>query len=273
MNPQKAVIYVRVSTSAQVDHGTSLDNQERACHEWAFRNQVQTLKVFREEGKSAKTLNRPKMRAMISYLTEHCQDISFLVVYQIDRLSRSLGDFVDLTRMLASYEVELRDTTSSVDPNESYELIQGMQALLAQHENRLKSKRVIENMRRHASAGYRMHQAPFGLHNTRDTLNRSTVEPVQPVADNIAYLLSEFAKGTFTKSQILREARKIGLFQKNGQPMGYQFLNKMLRQPLYAGFEKNTLTDGQLVTSVFGGLVPEEIYYTNQQVLENLKNK
>ena len=61
MNPKTAIIYVRVSTSEQADRGVSLDNQERACHDWAFRNQVQTLKVFREEGISAKTLNRPEM--------------------------------------------------------------------------------------------------------------------------------------------------------------------------------------------------------------------
>lgn len=145
MNPQKAVIYVRVSTTDQAHRGISLDNQERACHDWAFRNKIQTLKVFREEGKSAKTLNRPEMQAMIDYIGEHHRELDYLIVYQIDRLSRSLNDFVDLIRLLGGYSIELRDSASNVEASESDELLQGMHALLAQHDNRVKSKRVTQH--------------------------------------------------------------------------------------------------------------------------------
>jgi len=51
--------------------------------------------------------------------------------------------------------------------------------------------------------------------------------------------------------------------------MSYQYLDKMLRQPIYAGLEKSTLTDGQIVTSTFAGIVPEWVYYTNQQLLDS----
>lgn len=179
-----------------------------------------------------------------------------------------MGDFVDLVRLLASYDIELRDTNSTSEANDSYELLQGIQALLAQHENRLKSRRVMENMKRHASEGYRMHKAPFGLRNARDAMDHSVVEPVQPEADKIAHILSKFSSGGFTKSELLQEARKIGLTQQNGRSLSYQYLNKMLRQPLYAGFEKNTLTEGQLIPSKFDGLVSRYVYEMNQRILE-----
>lgn len=272
MTPKHAVIYVRVSTTDQADRGVSLDNQERACGDWAFRNQIQVLRTFREEGRSAKTLNRPEMQAMLEYLSEHYQEIDYVIVYQIDRLTRNTFDFADFMRLLVKYKIELRDSTSNVEASESDELIQGVQALMAQHDNKLKSKRVSENMKRHASEGYRMHQAPYGLRNIRNELGRPTVEPIEPIASNISYILTEFAKGTFTKGQLLHEARRIGLTQRNKKQISYQYLDKLLNNPLYAGLEKSTFTDGQLIPSVFNGIVPEWVYYANQTLLESRKN-
>jgi site-specific DNA recombinase len=74
MNPKTAIIYTRVSTTDQVDSGASLDNQERACYDWTFRNGIKVLKQFREEGKSAKTLNRPKMQEMLVYVQERLRN-------------------------------------------------------------------------------------------------------------------------------------------------------------------------------------------------------
>ena len=268
--PKKAVIYVRVSTGRQAEEGASLDNQERACQEWALRNHVLVLKLFREEGASAKTLKRPQMQEMLKYIGEHASEVDYLIVYQMDRLTRENIDFVELIKFLAQNKVELRDSSSQLEASISDELVRNMQVALAQHDNRLKSQRVTENMKRHAADGYRMHHAPIGLRNVRDALNRPTVEPVQPVADHIAYLLTEFATGTATKGQLLQHARRVGLTQRNGKPMSYQYIDKMLRQPLYAGLEKNVLTDGQIIPSAFAGIVPDWVYYTNQQLLENI---
>ncbi|MHB1865379.1 MAG: recombinase family protein [Candidatus Saccharimonadales bacterium] len=272
MTPKRAVIYVRVSTTDQAEKGVSLDNQERSCHDWAFRNQIQVLRVFREEGRSAKTLNRPEVMSMLDYFNDHHQEIDYLIVYQIDRLTRSLFDFTDFMKMLVQYKIELRDSASNIESNESDELIQGMHALIAQHENKLKSKRVLENMKRHAALGYRMHQAPYGLKNVRDESGRPTLEPLPIISVKIASLLTSFAKGTYTKSQLLHEARKIDLKQSNGKPMSYQYLDKILRKPIYAGLEQSSLTDGQLIPSSFAGIVPEWVYHTNQALLESRQN-
>ena len=268
---KQAVTYIRVSSDRQVEQGTSLDNQERMCGEWASRNGVTVLRTFREEGVSAKTLNRPEIQKLIAYGEENSSEIDYLIVYQIDRLSRNMGDFMELVKFTAKHKVELRDSTSHLESNESDELIQGMQALMAQHDNRLKSKRVTENMKRHAGNGFRMHQAPYGLRNIRDELGRPTLEPVPEVADKITYLLTEFAKGITTKRQLVTLAGEIGLTQPNTKPMSYQFLDKLLTKPIYAGLEKSSLTDGQIVSSAFEGIVPEWVYFTNQQLLTGRK--
>ena len=62
-NPQSgaAVIYIRVSTDRQV-HGASLETQERDCRLMCDRNEWTVIRLFREEGESAKSADRPQRR-------------------------------------------------------------------------------------------------------------------------------------------------------------------------------------------------------------------
>jgi predicted site-specific integrase-resolvase len=51
------IVYARVSSAEQVQ-GTSLEMQQRECHEYAKRNDIDVLDTFVEEGESAKTADR-----------------------------------------------------------------------------------------------------------------------------------------------------------------------------------------------------------------------
>ena len=50
----KAIIYVRVSDSRQVDN-TSLDSQEKVCRDWCHTNGLDVYRVFIERGVSGKS--------------------------------------------------------------------------------------------------------------------------------------------------------------------------------------------------------------------------
>ena len=56
----KAVGYIRVSSKEQIA-GTSLDSQEQAVQAFCSREKADLLKVFREEGESAKTADRTEL--------------------------------------------------------------------------------------------------------------------------------------------------------------------------------------------------------------------
>ena len=273
MNPKNALIYVRVSTVEQAERGVSLDNQESACHDWTFRNGVRVLKIFREEGVSAKTLKRPAIQELLAYVAKNSASVDYLVIYQIDRLSRNMDDFTDIRRLLHRYKIEIKDCSSQLEQSDSDDLVQGVWALMAEHENKLKGKRVKSNMQRHAKDGFRMHKAPYGLLNTRDRLGRPMVTAYPIISDKIACLLTEYSRGNMSKGQIVHKARDMGLTLTNGKPMSFQFVHKMLTQPLYAGLEKSSLTDGEVVASQFTGIVPEWVYYENQsRLIKNNKS-
>src|SRR3990167_3086333 len=90
--PKNDVIYVRVSSDEQV-RGFSLDSQEKTCRELSSRDEYSVLMLFREEGESAKTADRTELQKMMLFCDKNKKQISRLVVYKVDRLSRSVSDY------------------------------------------------------------------------------------------------------------------------------------------------------------------------------------
>ncbi len=269
---KRAVVYVRVSTTQQVD-GVSLDNQEERCQEWALRNGVLIKRTFREEGVSAKTANRPQLQDMLSYLREHGKDIHYLIIYEVDRLARNMDDFIAISTELKKYKIEIKDPSSNIVSNKSDKLLRYMKAVMAEVDNDIKSERVTDNMKRHANEGYRMAKAPFGLINVRDLLGKSILAADPVIGEKIAYLLTEFATDTVTIKELLTVANETDLFRPNGKSLNHSLLGKMLRNPLYAGLERNQHTNDQYVpTSQFEGIISQDLFWRNQRILERRKH-
>lgn len=268
---KKAVIYLRVSTDKQVD-GASIDTQRMMCQEWASRNNILVEETYHDDGVSAKTLDRPDMKKMLRYLEDNKGRISYLITYQTDRLTRNATDFFALRTLLSKLGVQYKNINSGIEESVNEELIQNLEAVLAQHDNRLKSVRVKENMQVHAKQGFRMSKAPYGLRNVRTVLNKSTLAPVEGIAEKIATVLEAYATGAYTVAGLLQLCDEIGLKTAHDKPMKIQIISKMLRKSIYAGLEQNEHTEGQLVPSRFKGIITPAVYYRNQELLIGNKN-
>ena len=68
------VVYVRVSTEEQAKSGYSIDAQIQRCEDFARRHKISIIASFKEEGKSAKTLNRPELQKMLNYCKRYYKD-------------------------------------------------------------------------------------------------------------------------------------------------------------------------------------------------------
>lgn len=268
---KKAVIYLRVSTTQQVE-GASLDTQQKLCQDWATRNDVLVKEIYHDDGVSAKTLDRPAMKEMLTYLEANKGSIHYLITYQTDRLTRNATDFFALRTLLSKLGVQYKNINSGVEDSVNEELIQNLEAVLAQHDNKVKSVRVKDNMKAHAKEGWRMSKAPHGLKNVRDVLEKSTLAPIEGVADKVASVLEAHATGTHTIAGLIKMCESIGLKSAKGKPMQIQALSKMLRNPIYAGLEQSSHTEGQLIPSKFKGIITPATFHRNQELLRSNKN-
>ncbi len=85
------LVYCRVSTEEQADKGYSLDAQEKLCREFAERSSYRVAGVYRDEGKSGTTLDRPALQDLLAKCTNGTV-INAVIVQETDRLARNTHD-------------------------------------------------------------------------------------------------------------------------------------------------------------------------------------
>ena len=209
---------------------------------------------------------------MLAYLEANKGNVSYLITYQTDRLTRNATDFFALRTRLSQLGIEYKNINSSLEDSVNEELIQNIEAVLAQHDNKVKSVRVKDNMQIHAKQGYRMSKAPHGLRNVRDVFGKSTLAPVEEIADKVASILEAYATGTQTMSSLIKMCDSMGLKSAQGKTMQIQAISKMLRNPIYAGLEQSSHTEGQLIPSNFEGIITPATFHRNQELLKGNKN-
>src|SRR6266571_1387864 len=96
----RCAIYTRKSTEHNLDLAfTSLDAQREACEAYIRSQQHEGWRLLSERyddgGLSGASLARPALQALLTNMREHKVDI--LLVYKVDRLTRSLADFAKLS--------------------------------------------------------------------------------------------------------------------------------------------------------------------------------
>jgi DNA invertase Pin-like site-specific DNA recombinase len=108
----KAIAYLRVSTSDQVEHGASLDSQETTLREEATRRGWD-VEIVIEAGLSAKNMNRPALQGALARLDKG--EAQVLLAVRLDRISRSVADFSQLMSRSQKRGWEIVVSGSAVD--------------------------------------------------------------------------------------------------------------------------------------------------------------
>jgi site-specific DNA recombinase len=86
--------YIRVSTEDQKDRGSSLVAQETKIRAYALGLGIVLIEVIDDGGESARSLDRPGIRRALGMLMGG--QAAGLIVANLDRLTRNLGDLVGL---------------------------------------------------------------------------------------------------------------------------------------------------------------------------------
>ena len=159
----QAVAYVRVSTDDQV-HGTSLDSQVKNCREHAARLGFQLPKenIFREEGVSAKLINRPELARLLTYCAKNKGKVGVCIVFKVDRLARNSEYHHIIKAQLLKTGVKLVSVTEPIDDSPMGNLMDSMLAAFAQFDNDIRLARTTGGMKARTEQGGWPHDAPYG---------------------------------------------------------------------------------------------------------------
>src|SRR3972149_11907721 len=161
----RAIGYARVSTEDQAREGVSLDAQEARIPAFCEAKGWELVAVLRDEGRSAKDLNRPGLQQILGGLAKRQRCFDALVVVKLDRLTRSVKDLATLMQAFRRARggftaiQEAVDTTSATG-----ELFYNIVASISQWERRVIGERTAAALAHLRARGRRVSRwAPYGF--------------------------------------------------------------------------------------------------------------
>jgi DNA invertase Pin-like site-specific DNA recombinase len=148
------IAYTRVSTDDQAESGLGIDAQRATISAAAASRGWAVTAEYTDNGKSGKDINRPALLDAMAYLDANG---GALVVSKLDRLSRSVLDFAQITARarrngwaVVALDVDV-DTTTPTG-----ELVANITASVAQWERRIIGARTREALQAKKAGGARL---------------------------------------------------------------------------------------------------------------------
>ncbi len=230
------VIYVRVSSKEQVE-GTSLESQELACRDYARSKGMIVLKVFVEQGESAKFADRTQLLELIDFCRRSKDKVETLLVWKIDRFARNVADHYSIKTTLLKYGVRVVSVTEPIDSDPTGKLMEGVLASVAQFDNDVRAMRTVQGMRHRIQDGIFPWGPPFGYKSSVTNGEKKNLPdlPDEPTFSLLRRAWRLFGTGAYSQAEMGRLMESWGLASASGGSFGPQSLYQLFTNPYYKG--------------------------------------
>ena len=275
----KCAVYVRKSTEYGLEQAfNSLDNQEQSCKAYissqAFNNWEYT-KTYSDGGISGGTMERPGLQEMLSDIAKGL--INTVVVYKVDRLSRSILDFHNMMKYFDKYNCNFVSITQAFDTSTSMgKLTLNMLLSFAQFEREVSSERVRDKIRASKAKGLWMGGIPplgYDIKDKKLVINEAEAQQVKTLFEQYLEFqsvsaLTEFAElnGIWAKKWQTRSGDWRG-----GKPITQMSMHRILRDKTYIGFISHK-ANGTCARGAHEPIISDELFNAVQNALQNNTN-
>jgi site-specific DNA recombinase len=244
----RCAIYTRKSSDEGLDQAfNSLDAQYEACASYIKSQRHEGWKLVRarydDGGLSGGTLDRPALQRLLAGI--EAGRIQMIVVYKIDRLTRSLGDFARLVDRLEARNCSFVSVTQSFSTSSSMgRLTLNVLLSFAQFEREVTAERIRDKISASKKKGLWMGGVcPIGYNRDPDSKSRRlTVSPgeaetVRKIFELYDQLECLKAVEHAARDNRLRSKRHVFATGRTsgGGPFSRGQLYHILRNPIYRG--------------------------------------
>jgi DNA invertase Pin-like site-specific DNA recombinase len=276
--PLRCAIYTRKSTEEGLEQAfNSLDAQREACEAYAVSQRHEGWKVlstrYDDGGFSGGNLNRPALQRLLADINEGKVDL--VVVYKIDRLTRSLMDF---SKLVETFD---RQQTSFVSVTQHFNTTSSMGRLtlnvllsFAQFEREVTGERIRDKVAASKRKGMWMGgPIPLGY---------SLVDKVLVINEQEAALVQQIFEGycrlgcvqALKEELDLADARGRIRLQRDGSTETRAFsrggLHAILNRELYVGHVQHK---GESFEGQHEALISDELWKQVQTKLQNNRHE
>ena len=241
---KRCAIYTRKSTNHLLDRDiNSLVTQRETCSAYItsqqYRGWVEMPRRYDDGGHSGSGLERPALAGLMKDIEGG--EVDAVVIYKIDRLTRSLLDFVRLIEIFDRQGIALVSISQAFDTSDSMgRMILNILLTFSQFERELIAERVRDSIRTRKRHG-KVHGGlpPFGYDWSDDG-----IRIVEQEAEIVRFIFNEFLR-TERYTTVMTTVREAGLcsavkYSRKGLPRGGKPLNpstvySIIRSPIYVG--------------------------------------
>lgn len=263
MRNMRCAIYTRKSTAEGLSgEHTSLDNQRDHCaariKAMAGDGWQEIATAYDDGGYSGGSLRRPALTALRADIV--AGKVDAVVVYKIDRLTRSIRDFMVLLTEFEAHNVALVSVTQAFDTSDAMgRLTLNVLLSFAEFERELTRERLREWFAGARSKGLWARQRPFGydVENKRLVINKAEAKVVREAHAAYARLRSA--------ERVAMHLNDIGMTAIGGRAWRRSSVTRVLRQPLYMG---TMVYRGEPIEAPpHGAIISAAIYDKTQEIM------
>ena len=275
----KCAIYTRKSTEHGLEQEfNSLQNQEESCKAYIASqsfNGWQYYKTYSDAAISGGTMERPALKQMLDDMAHGL--VNTVVVYKVDRLSRSILDFHNMMKYFEKYNANFVSITQSFDTSTSMgKLTLNMLLSFAQFEREVSSERVRDKIRASKAKGLWMGGAPrlgYDLINKKLVVNPTEAEQVRHLFEKYLELqsvndLTEYAKKKGIYGKRWETAKRK---MRGGNPISKMSMHRILRDKIYIGQIENK-KESTFAKGEHEPIITNDLFNRIQIVLANNSN-
>lgn len=250
-------IYMRVSTEKQSDKGESLNTQKEQLYAYCKLKGLSNIKEYVDIGSGRTTDKRVNYNRMMDDAQN--KFITNIVVFKLDRLTRSIIDLNKLVIALNDVECGLHSTQDDINTTTANgRLMLNLIGMFAQWESETISERVKINMQSLAEKGIWQSAPPFGF----DLVNQRLV-----INEKEKDILNEAFDMVIEGSSFNHAENKIK--HKYNLDWHLGFLIKKVRSPSTIG---NMFRNDVTIENIYPPLISREKYKKLKLIIDERGN-
>lgn len=222
-------IYARQSIDKK--DSLSIEGQIEYCRRYTGEN----TQIFQDRGFSGKNTKRPAFTELMQAV--EAGQIQKILVYRLDRFSRSIADFSRLWEILQQYGVEFQSVTEQFDTSSPMgRAMLNIVLVFAQLERETTAERVKDNyIHRFSLGAWPGGPAPYGFDLTKvtDEGRRVSSLSANDQAEIVQRIFEEYVKPESSLRGIARELTAQGIHGPKREAWDNVTLSRILHSPLY----------------------------------------
>ena len=268
----KAVIYVRVSSAAQVAKGQGAESQAARCADFARMRGYKVIKTFEDKAVSGSLIDRPGMQQLLAYVRKHRKDNIRVLIDDISRLARGLEAHLALRAAISQAGGMLESPSIEFGEDSDSQLIEHLLASVSQHARVKNAEQTRNRMEARIRQGYWPFAPCIGYTMEKVDGHGKLLVRDEPIASIIQEALEGYASGRFvSQAEVARFLQAQKDFPKTRVgTVTVEAANRLLNRVLYAGMVERSEWGVSLRQGKHQGLID---FTTFEKIQERLKGR